>query len=385
MILPKKYLPINWTGSMKFSESHFIENERSIYDTIRDAISLTINPYNYGVLPPFLGQNESLDIQISQRSDQFVQITLNGLNAITAGGMRISINPKNEKDSIVYTHSFLTSDTTEETADQQIFDIILRVIPGERVLVGEPDPEEVPPRIPYIGPKYVLSVLPTNPDGADSASYLVVGRVIQHGDQFLVDENYIPACTAVVSHRVLLQAYRNFGNALISLQSSAMKVISKINFRNQNTVLSDTIEAWSRELLTYIASTQFEYQNMIKEQPPVVMINCFSTLANRLVARLNCLNTAEKEEFLNYFYQWIDVTPGNFGNVLTKCAGIVYQHQNIYRSIEPVSHFLDMMDTIWQRLGSLEYIGQRKDNIIITEQTQSRQAGSVKQAWKTID
>ena len=371
---------------MKFSESHFIENERSIYDTIRDAISININSYNYGVLPPFLGQNESLDIQISQRSDQFVQITLNGLNAITAGGMRVNINPKNEKDSIVYTHSFLPTDGSDKAiSTEQVFDIVLRVIPGERVLVGEPDPEEIPPRIPYVGPKYVLSVLPSNPDGADSASYLVIGRVVQHGDQFLVDENYIPSCTVLSSHRALIQAYKNFGNRLISLQSSAAKVIAKINLRNQHVTLSDTIGAWCGEILSYIATIQFEYQNMVKEQPPIVMVNCFATLANRLLVRLNSLSTVDKEELLNYFYQWIDVTPGNFGNILTQCAGIAYQHQNIYKSIEPIDHFLDMLDTIWLRLSSLEYIGQRKDNIIITEQTQSRQAGSVKQSWKTID
>lgn len=386
MILPKKYLPINWTGSMKFSETHFIENEQSIYDAIRDAISVSINTYNYGVLQPFLGQNESLDIQIGQLgSDQFVQVTVNGLNAITAGGMRIFINPKNENDRVTCTHSFVAADDDVVDAGQ-VFDVVLRVIPEERVAVGEPDPEEMPPRIPYVRPKYMLSVLPTNQGSSDGAGHLVVARIIQQRDQFLIDENYIPPCTAIVSHRALLQAYRNFGDILSSLQADALKVIAKINLRNQNPSLSRTIEALCRELLNYIADIQFEYQNMVRQQPPIIMISYFSTLANRLLVLINCFSTVDKEELLNYFYQWIDVTPGGFGKVLTRCAGIIYQHQNINESIEPIYQFLDMLDTIWKRLGTLEYIGQRRDNIVIAaEQTQTRNATNGRQAWKTID
>lgn len=383
MILQKKYLPINWTGSMKFSEAHFIENEQSIYDTIRDAASIPINTYNYGVLPPFVGQNESLDIQISQRSDQFVQVAVNGLNAITAGGMRIFINPKNESEHISYTHSFVASEDDTE----QVFDVVLRVISEERVPVGEPDPEEMPPRIPYVRPKYLLNVLPTNKEALDGAGHLVIGRIIQQRDQFLIDENYIPPCTAVLSHRMLLQAYKHFGDTLSSLQGEALKVIAKIHLRNQHAGLSRTIEFLCRELLNYIADIQFGYQNMVKQQPPIVMIGYFSTLANRLLILINCFSAADKEEVLNYFYQWIDVTPGGFGKVLTKCAGIVYEHQNMNESIEPVYQFLDMLDAIWKRLGTLEYIGQRRDNIVITaEQAQARNTTSGgRQAWKTID
>jgi hypothetical protein len=385
MILPKKYLPINWTGSMKFSEAHFIENEQSIYDAIRDAISVLVNTYNYGVLPPFLGQSESIDIQINQRSDQFVQVAVNGLNAITASGMRIFINPKNEIESVSCTHSFVVAD--EDTGTGQVFDIVLRVIPEERVPVGEPDPDEMPPRIPYVRPKYLLSVLPTNQGSSDGAGHLVVGRIIQLRDQFLVDEHYIPPCTAVISHRALLQAYKNYGEILGSLQANALKVIAKIQLRNQHPGLSRTIEGLCRELLNYIADIQFEYQNMVRQQPPIVMIGYFSTLANKLLVLINCFNTIDKEELLNYFYQWIDVTPGGFGKVLTKCAGIMYQHQNINESIEPIYQFLDMLDTIWKRLATLEYIGQRRDNIVIAaEQTQTRNTASGgRQAWKTID
>lgn len=387
MILPRKYLPINWTGSMKFSEAHFIENEQSIYDAIRDTISISINTYNYGVLPPFLGQNRSIDIQINQRSgsDQFVQIVLNGLNAVTSGGLRISINPKYDTEAVMYTHSF-AAEAFSGTNDEQIFDVVLRVIPEERVPVGDPDPEEVPPRVPYVGPKYVLNVLPANQGNSDGATHLTVGRIIRHGDQFLIDENYIPPCTAVISHPILLQYYRNFGDALSTLQADSLKIIAKIQLRHQHPGLSGTINMLCRELLSYIADIQFEYQNMVRHQPPIVMIGCFSTLASRLLVVVNCFSTVEREELLNYFYQWIDVTPGNFGRVLAQCAGIIYQHQNSYESIDSIAKFLDMLGVVWKRLSTLEYIGQRKDNIVITEQSEMRQSSSgIRQKWKTID
>lgn len=387
MILPRKYLPINWTGSMKFSEAHFIENEQSIYDAIRDAISLSINTYNYGVLPPFVGQNRSIDIQINQRSgsDQFVQIILNGLNAVTSGGLRISINPKYDSEAVVYTHSFATEAFADTRENTQFFDVVLRVIPEERVPLGDPDPEEVPPRVPYIGPKYVLNVVPANQGNSDGANHLVVGRIVQYGDQFLVDEKYIPPCTALISHPSLLQYYRLFGDMLGALQADSLKIVGKIQLRHQHPGLSGTIEKLCREMLSYIADIQFEYQNMVRQQPPIAMIGCFSTFASRMLVVLNCFTTVEREELLNYFYQWVDITPGNFGSALAQCAGIIYQHQNCYQSVELVAQFLDILTVIWKRLGLLEYIGQRKDNIIITEQSERRFSSGIRQQWKTID
>jgi hypothetical protein len=71
---------------------------------------------------------------------------------------------------------------------------------------------------------------------------------------------------------------------------------------------------------------------------------------------------------------------------LAQCAGIIYQHQNSYESIDSIAKFLDMLGVVWKRLSTLEYIGQRKDNIVITEQSEMRQSSSgIRQKWKTID
>ncbi len=45
-----KYLPINWTNGMSLSDQHFTAQYMANVDAIRDAISLQINDYNYGLL-----------------------------------------------------------------------------------------------------------------------------------------------------------------------------------------------------------------------------------------------------------------------------------------------------------------------------------------------
>ena len=270
--------------------------------------------------------------------------------------MRIFINPKDEKASVIYTHSFATAGALDKGLEK-VFYVVLRVSPEERILVGEPDPEEVPPRIPYVGAKYTLDVFPTDQESTDGFAYLIVGKIIQQGDRFLIDEKYIPPCTATVSHFALLQAYKDFGSIQSVLQTDALKIIAKIQLKQQQrSSLQQSVEGLCREILVYIANTQFEYNNEIKQQPPISMIKHFSTLANKLLTFLSCLNPADKEEMLSYFYQWIDVTPGIFVETLTKGAGIIYQHQNISRSMTPISEFLNMLNNIYGDLFVCAYL-----------------------------
>ena len=61
MIKPIKYAAVNWVDGMKISEKHFIQHQNFIIDTVRDASSVGIKNFNYGLLRLPYKKIESLE------------------------------------------------------------------------------------------------------------------------------------------------------------------------------------------------------------------------------------------------------------------------------------------------------------------------------------
>jgi hypothetical protein len=121
-------------------------------------------------------------------------------------------------------------------------------------------------------------------------------------------------------------------------------------------------------MLEYIARIYFSYRNMVYQQPPVYMVSCFSEMTHIFFSTVKSIPGAEREELLKYFYEWKDVTPGNFEELLARLIEVVYNHHDISASMITVDEFLRVIVALWNKLSSLEYIGQRKENIVVAEQ-----------------
>jgi len=118
----------------------------------------------------------------------------------------------------------------------------------------------------------------------------------------------------------------------------------------------------------------------------VYIVDFCSTLAHTCFAALNFNSTTDKEEMLKYFYEWSDVTPGTFEELLAGTLGIVYDHENIRVIMLQAESFLTTMSELWIRLSTLEYIGQHKGNIVVAERLgQNQQAKPQVGGWSILD
>ena len=93
MTSPLKNKSVNWVDGMKISSSHFVNTDNFIEELSRDGISLNLNSNNFGLLAPFNGEKTSLDINVTARASNHLQIKISQCNAITANGLRINIAP----------------------------------------------------------------------------------------------------------------------------------------------------------------------------------------------------------------------------------------------------------------------------------------------------
>lgn len=385
MISPLKYKPVNWVDGMKLSSNHFIATDQFNQDFVRDANSVFINHFNYGLLPPFAGQRLSHDIEIMEKATNHIEVKVRHCNAITAEGCRIDIeSSSNFEDQLTYSQYFSSENIDHSRV--MVFNILLMVNPFERMPSGNPDPEDNPPRYPDISKNYSITILPASemaPKATDSY-HLTIGQLIQESGRITINHNYIAPSSSMISHPGLTRYYELFSSLINDLQLAAFKIIDKTTGKDSITPLGKNIRLLSEKLLDYIAQIFFNYRNFGYQQSPVYIVGYCSNLAHVFFTGIKLVESKEREEMLKYFYEWRDVTPGNFEEILARMIEMVYDHQNIHASMSMTEEFLKVMVALWNKLGMLEYIGQRKENIVVAEQQVVQQV-QTKRSWTLLD
>jgi len=385
MISPLKHKPVNWVDGMKLSSNHFIATDQFNQDFVRDVSSLSLNNFNYGLLPPFAGARVSHEIEILEKATNHIEVRVKHCNAITAEGCRIDIvNSANYEEQLSHSHFFNTEHA--DASKSALYNILLVVNPFERVPSGHPDPEDNPPRYPDITKGYTISVLPAiemAPHATDSY-HLTIGQVSLENGSITINTNYIPPSSAVISHPALIRYYEMFSALINELQLTAFKILDKTSGKESVSPLGKNIRLLSEKLLDYIAGIFFNYRNLGYQQPPVYVAGICSNLAHVFFTGIKMIESKEREEMLKYFYEWRDVTPGNFEELLARNIEMIYDHQNIFASMSTIEEFLKVMVALWNKLSTLEYIGQHKENIVVAEQQMVQQV-QTKRTWTLLD
>jgi hypothetical protein len=385
MIFPVKYLPVNWIDGMKVSKDNFIDTDKHVHDTLRDVASLFLTNYNFGLLPSPKGSRATFDLAFIQNAANSITVKLNYCNAITPGGCRIAVSTEDKTNALTAT---VKSDASDKAGTELTwYDVVLVVNPFERIPMGNPDPEENPPRHPYSDNKYSLVIVPSDQLNLAElgAYYLVIGKIKSKANTFYFIENYIPASTSVESHPSLIDFYETTGDALEQIHNLSIKIIQKICNKNKPSSIAKNYKEVCEEILDFTTGIFFQYRNTLPQAAPVYLIDIVSTLANKIHTSLYCISTEEREELLKYIFEWCEVTPNAFEEELLKAIEIQYNHYNIAEPLEVLAHFLKTIHSIWTKMNNLEYIGQRKENIVVKKEDVQQHVDPPKKRWSILD
>jgi len=379
MIKPLKYKSINWINGMKLSSDHFTLSDLYLQDFVRDAASLHLNNSNYGLLPPFAGYKSSHDIEIIEKATNHIEVRVRYCNAITPEGCHIDIIQSDNMDTLVHNHYFGQSEPRN-------YVILLVVSPFNRIPTGTPNPEENPIRYPELAKSYAIAVLPESEVGSQTADsyFLTIGQVYYENGRLSINNSYIPPSSTITSHPALIRYYESFSVLLNDLQLAAFKIIDKTGGRDNITPLGKNIRLISEKIVDYIAGLFYEYRNIAHRESPAVLVGYFSSLAHIFFTAIKLIDPREREELLKYFYEWKDVTPGNFEELLAKTIELVYDHKQINNSMLMANEFMNVLVALWNKLSGLEYIGQRKENIVVAEQQVVQQV-QARKTWTLLD
>ena len=381
----QKNYAVNWTDGVKITQDHFLESYYNTIHTIQDSAATSMNSYNYGVVGTNRGNLKSLEIETYIHTNERLVLRLQACNAVTANGARILFLPEMYGGEL----PTATVDSGNIDANSTVdFVVVVTVNPFDLVPVGEPDPEVIPLHHPYALPKISLSIVQKDQlnDNFLNTYFLVVGHVQWKNGVFSLDDKFIPPVTKIMYNDDLASFYNRIVQVMMELKANSLLINDKNRTKYANNKLARNTFALCSKVLDFIGQTQFEFNEVGLEQSPLFMASKISTLANYLSNELALMEKAEKEEVLQYYYEWIDIKPSIFEATIGEVMQYKYNHQDIATMIAKIDYFIAVMSQLWKKLGQLEYVGQRKENIVISEDRQETSTvAQRKRSWSIID
>lgn len=383
MIRSIKFKPVNWVDGMRLSSEQFVSNDQYYQDKIRDAVSTSLNPFHYGVLAHTAPDINAFDVEFSFKASNSVHIAVRYCHAITAEGYRIHIEPDQDGNSLVETDIHLNR---ADNSTVNSYTIVLCIDPSERIPEGELDAEIEPPRYPFVGPKYKIIVMPDSEYTTNTSvnGGVAIGKIIADGTAHRIDQQFIPPCVAMASHKLLSAYYNKFAEITYKLQDVSFTLLGKTDNEASLTVLGKSLRLVTEKMVYFLVDKMYCLRHQYRYAAPVDFIGLYASLGQLILSAMRSIPAKDRDDLLTYFYEWRDINPATFEDLLVRVIEIKFNQENSAVAFLLIEEFLVEVAALWERLAALDYIGQHKENIVVAEQ-QVVQHVQNKKIWTLLD
>lgn len=364
---------VNWFDGMSINKGHFVAQENHLKELYIDAVGQRIDESNYGILPSERGEPYSVQIEIDNRN--VLQAKVRNLRAVTLGGARVEITASS--CSVLKLTKNL-SEPKRQNSGKNIFALVLTVNSFARIPFGDADPEETPPRKPYILPEYTLDLVHVKEFGVSEIGlfHLTLGVIRLENGQFSVESNYIPPCTSIISSPLLLDFYERTERTLIQLEKYVTIIVQKVRGKQQDNKLAQSISGISENILTYLSHELSGISLHLRNKAPIFLIEKVMVLSRITHNSIETWQGSGKEELLNYLTEWCDLNQGMLDKTLRELSVLKYNHYDTAVAVEKATDFLNIINPLFKTLSELDYIGKKIDtNLFVTEELAKSESG----------
>lgn len=367
-MIKDNFYSVNWIDGMKINKDHFIDMENALLDNVRQLRHIYITPSNFGLLPVLPNHEKSLELTMSIDGHSTIEVGLHTCRGVTLGGVLINIS-KETSDILGQSGYTLHQQFKVEKQDLEWY-VVLVVNPSKRIAIGDANPEEVPPRHPYVLPEYTLNIIPNNETSQQELGlyHLSIGKIILKDGSLVVDSNFIPPSTSMQSHPDLEFAYNEIGTFLNQMESFCVQIIQKIYQKKQTNDLANIALEVSRQITYFLAGFLVDYRVIYNTEPPIKVFSKLGGLARVIKSSLDIFVGTGKEDFVNYLTQWCDLNQGEIESVLIETIDIKYVHTDINESLQRISAFTKLTLKLFKKLSELDYIGKKPDTGIFVKE-----------------
>ena len=379
----RKYFPINWIDGMKINKSHFVEQDNAWTDALQQTASLHLSPVKYGILPPSVNGDDTLNVKISFDNQNTLRVSILSCKAITSGGVSINLpSPVTVLPSDsgnILTATFPLSSANNEA----ITWIFLFVHPFEKQPAGSPDIIENPPRFPIVLPTYTIQLI-TESEYRQYAQHpyaIPVGKVFVNGNDIKVDEEYIPPCISLNANNDLISLHSELDKYLADLELYCSQIVQKIFKKDQKNEISELVMFLCDRVILHLSQAITNMRFSVLYEPPVSMFAGISALARVMKNTIDMRIGSGKDELMNYLAEWCELNQGELEGMLESLANIGFIQNDVNRNIKKIVAFVKVTLRLFQTLSELEFIGKRKKGPVtfVNEESNNRNVSPAKE------
>jgi hypothetical protein len=367
-----KHFPVNWVDGMKISKNHFIEQDKAFENALFDVASLGLSPVKFGILPPSAAGEETFNVKIAVDNQGTVRVSVLSCHGITQSGARVAIpafgnSAAAESDGFPSTIFKFSPSSGEKT-----WWIVLSVHPYEKQPAGSPDLADNPPRFPYVLPSYTVEVIPDSQYNqyAGHPYCLMVGKLLNSGNEVRVDEEYIPPCISITAHPDLVSFFSELDSFYGNLEQKCSQIVQKIYRKNQQNEISELVLFLCDRMIMHLGQSITQMRWMMIHESPAQLFCSVASLSRVMKNSIDLRIGSGKDEMLNYLSEWSELKQGDMESMLSSLAGIRYDNNDINSNIHQVVGFLKVVSKLFDTLSKLEFIGKKKESgIFVKEET----------------
>ena len=199
-----------------------------------------------------------------------------------------------------------------------------------------------------------------------------------------INHQYIPPVQHSACHDGIKTFISQLARTLQSIKEDVKLIYSRnVADKRRDTLANNTFEL-CKAFSAFYNSRIFFIEQIALEQPPIYLVQAVNELANGLNSALQSLSETEREQLLQYFYEWTNVTPSEFITKIESLTKLMYDHTNINQSLQTAGAFVTLLSNMFHKMSELEYIGMVRENIIVGDESHETIEAQKKRSWSFI-
>lgn len=336
---------INWTDGMLITQAHL----DLLYEYIdyHDGISQYMiygGEFNFGLINTDFNQN-ALELQII--NDELILIRL---NALFKNGTLINYNNNQYKVNLKF-----SSDSIRNAGEKNVISVYLD---DTLALFGDADPQEFPPRIPYIERKLKLICIPEKEYIASKyeATYLPIGILKNDNGLLTLSDQYIPPVLNVMAHPILLKKFKEYHTTLLNIYQNSLYAsqIALDSLKNGRiNYLAESIQFISERLSDFIANNIDSYKLNGALLPTWEWYLIFKKLGRNLLNSFTTLKGMDAQDVKNYIDQWTRIKPNELNQCIEDIINDDFNPKLINQSIQRIDYLMEKINLVFEGFKGL--------------------------------
>jgi hypothetical protein len=340
---------VNWQDGMLITQRHLRDQEKYFEELIKWHM-FSIGD-RYGLIKKSYSGKPALSLNVAVSGNR-LRVEVTRCQAVTPDGTYINIS-ETSRNPI----------RAEATISESLIPVFISVDPISKNQVGDPDPSEDIPRIPYLINNYAVHLYarPNVPDGR----YIQAAELAVNGSEVGHSQSYYPPCLSIdADERLAKKAsdYRSRLENLLSLSTQAFKGITAGGaLSGESTSLQIAFKETVNLLVLHFSATLDEFIVGRNAGHPLRMIIHFKKLF-RVFSTLINLQPGLKD-FLNekYFSKELNTDIGRFISSIDSFILADYNHDALGEQLRIVDDILGKLRGIFGFLAQTkrEQLGEQ--------------------------